>query len=115
CLISDIEGALQLFEKVCTEGRLENGKEMEIYCTDLYFSSDMYIVESDHLNFAVFQPNPVNPIVSKSPEICRVMIQWFELWKRSSSLISQSGTHIRRQFMDKQYQALDEFKMYMET
>ncbi|MCD8043988.1 MAG: helix-turn-helix domain-containing protein [Tannerellaceae bacterium] len=114
-LISDIDGALQLFEKVCTEGRLENEKEMEIYCTDLYFSSDMYIVESDNLNFALFQPNPVNPIVSKSSEICRVMIQWFELWKRSANLISQSGTHIRRQFMDKQYQALEEFKAFIES
>ncbi|MCC8155269.1 MAG: hypothetical protein LIP01_14420, partial [Tannerellaceae bacterium] len=39
CLTLDIEGALELFEKVCTEARLENGKEMEIYCSESFFST----------------------------------------------------------------------------
>lgn len=113
-LASAIEGAIQLFDKVCTDGYLENGKEMEIYCTDLFFSNDMYILESDSLNFALFQPNAVNPMITQSPDICRTMTHWFNLWKRSSMLISQSGTHIRQYFMDLQYQALEEFKSYIE-
>ncbi|MCD7976842.1 MAG: hypothetical protein LUG51_06680 [Tannerellaceae bacterium] len=36
-LVLDIEGVLKVFEQVCIQGRLENGKEMEIYCTDLFF------------------------------------------------------------------------------
>jgi len=36
-LVLDIEGVLQLFEKVCSEAHLENGKEMEIYCSDSFF------------------------------------------------------------------------------
>lgn len=113
-LASAIEGAIRLFDKVCADGYLENGKEMEIYCTDLFFSNDMYILESDSLNFALFQPNAVNPMITKSPDICRTMTNWFNLWKRSSMLISQSGTHIRQYFMDLQCQALEEFKAYIE-
>ncbi|MCC8155270.1 MAG: hypothetical protein LIP01_14425 [Tannerellaceae bacterium] len=74
----------------------------------------MYIVESDNIHFAVFQPNPVNPIISRSPDICRAMTQWFNFWRHSSMLISQTGTHIRRQFMQKQYEALEDFKTYID-
>ncbi|MCD8081663.1 MAG: hypothetical protein LUF04_15085 [Bacteroides sp.] len=111
-LISDIEGALKLFDKVCTDGCLENGKEMEIYCTDSFFSSDMSIVESDRLSFGMLRPNSFNPVLTKSKDVCQTMTRWFKMWKRPSTLISQSGTHIRRQFMETQYQALDACKEY---
>ncbi|MCC8186768.1 MAG: helix-turn-helix transcriptional regulator [Bacteroides sp.] len=112
-LVSDIEGVLKLFDKVCTDGYLENGKEMEIYCTDSFFSSDMYIVESDRLNFGMLRPNPFNPVLTKSKDVCQTMARWFKMWKRPSTLISQSGTHIRRQFMETQYQALYTCKDYI--
>ncbi|MCD8164878.1 MAG: hypothetical protein LUE93_01325 [Bacteroides sp.] len=111
--IPELEAVLALFEKVCITGRLENGKEMEIYCTDFFLPSDMYILESEKINFGIFHPNPINPVITKSSDVCHTMTKWFNSWRRSSTLISQSGTHLRQQFMDVQYRVLGEFKAEM--
>ncbi|MCD8173422.1 MAG: helix-turn-helix transcriptional regulator [Alistipes sp.] len=101
------------FEKMCTAGRLRNGPEVAIYCTDSYIPSDIYIVESTNVNFTVLFPTPLNTLISKSDNVRLAMGKWFKLWKRPATLISQSGAHIRRQFMDKQYKSLKVFRDFI--
>ncbi|MCD8261652.1 MAG: hypothetical protein LUD15_09340 [Bacteroides sp.] len=55
-LIKELEELLALFEKICMTERLENGKEIEIYCTGFFLLSDMYILESDNINLVFFIP-----------------------------------------------------------
>ncbi|MCD8261653.1 MAG: hypothetical protein LUD15_09345 [Bacteroides sp.] len=49
-------------------------------------------------------------MITKSSDVCQTMTKWFHAWRRSSTLISQSGTYLRQQFMDVQYRVLGEFK-----
>ncbi|MCC8154818.1 MAG: hypothetical protein LIP01_11835 [Tannerellaceae bacterium] len=114
-LVHELEEVLQLFERVCIHGRLENGKEMEIYCTDLFLPSDMYILESDNINFGVFHLSPINPVITRSSDVCQTMTRWFDVWRRSATLISQSGTHLRQQFTAVQREVLEKFKIEMGT
>ncbi len=112
-LVSELEEVLELFERICINGRLDNGKEIEIYCTDLFLPSDMYILESGNINFGVFHPNPVSPVITRSTGVCRMMTRWFDIWRRSANLISQSGTHLRRRFVAVQHGILENFKAEM--
>ncbi|MCD7976841.1 MAG: hypothetical protein LUG51_06675 [Tannerellaceae bacterium] len=52
-------------------------------------------------------------MISKSPNVCYTVTKWFNLWMHSSTLISQTGLHIRQQFMEEQYRAVKDFKAYI--
>ncbi|MCD8081257.1 MAG: hypothetical protein LUF04_12895 [Bacteroides sp.] len=110
CMALEIENVLELFEKICRNGYVEGGKEVEIYCTDMFLPGDMYVVQSDRVRFGVFYVSPLNPVVTRSVEVCDTMAGWFDFWRHSTTLISQMGTQVRRAFMDVQYKALAAFK-----
>lgn len=107
----EIENGLELFEKICMNGYVEGGKEVQIYCTDMFLPGDMYVVQSDRVRFGVFYVSPLNPVVTRSVDVCNTMGRWFDFWRHSTTLISQTGTHVRRVFMDVQRKALEAFKV----
>lgn len=110
CIALEIEEVLELFEKICVNGYVEGEKEVEIYCTDMFLPGDMYVVQSDRIRFGVFYVSPLNPVVTRSADVCNTMTRWFDFWRHSTTLISQTGTHLRRVFMDVQRKTLEAFK-----
>lgn len=110
CIALEIGEVLKLFEKICVNGYVEGGKEVQIYCTDMFLPGDMYVVQSDRVRFGVFYVSPLNTVVTRSVDVCNTMGRWFDFWRHSTTLISQTGTHVRRVFMDVQRKALEDLR-----
>lgn len=98
---------LNQLEMLSLGGTYDNGNEVSLYLSSLYFETSYIYLENKEDIISFFKAYSINTLYSRSPVICRTHKNWIESLRRHSVLISQSGEMQRFTFFAKQHKYVD--------
>ena len=99
----DLFALLDYIEEIASHGCFEEtGNPVSFYISDINFDADYSYVQIDHFYMAHVRTFILNSVASTDLSSFRKIKNWIQSLKKSSTLITKSGTVFRAEFFEKQ-------------
>lgn len=98
---------LNYMEQIAHAGQYENGNEVQMYVSDIYFNKSYYNLRAGQYHVSVIESCVLNSLASTDKDCYLKMNDWIHSRRRLSTLISGSGEPHRVVFFNELRQQLD--------
>jgi hypothetical protein len=99
----DLLSLLDYIEQIALKGRLEEtGNPIDLYIADINLEADYSYVKINDFHMTHVRTFLINSVASTDPASFRKAKEWIQSLTKSSTLISQSGTKYRTEFLETQ-------------
>jgi len=106
-LKKELLGFMKYIEKLIRNGINNNNAKYYFYLSTLEIGANSSVTIADDDVAAHFWIHFVDPIIVNNETVCNIHRDWLNSLKKYSILITHSGEIIREEFLNKQYEAIE--------